>query len=83
MTTYWHKSIVNGEEVYRVWMNGDLKGQFKTEQEAVKLYHYLLATQTEQFKNAIIEAYNQGRISTLKERFVSAEDYFNRTFEIL
>lgn len=81
MIIYHHKSIVNGVEVFRVWKNGDLVGEFKTEHEAEALYHYLLATQTEYFKQAILEAYTQGRISMLKQNGLLADEYYQQTYE--
>ena len=83
MIIYHHKSIVNGVEVYRVWKNGDLVGEFKTEHEAEALYHYLLATQTEHFKQAILESYTQGRISMLKQNGLLAEEYWEKTYGTL
>lgn len=81
MIIYHHKSIVNGVEVYRVWKNGDLVGEFKTEHQAEALYHYLLATQTDQFKQAILESYTQGRISMLKQNGLLADEYWEKTYE--
>lgn len=81
MIIYHHKSIVNGVEVYRVWKDGDMVGEFKTEHEAEALYHYLLATKTEQFKQAILEAYTQGRISMLKQNGLLADEYYQQTYE--
>ena len=80
MILYHHKSIVNGVEVYRVWKNGDMVGEFKTQHEAESLYHYLLATQTEQFKQAILESYTQGRISMLKQNGLLADEYWEKTY---
>lgn len=81
MIIYHHKSIVNGVEVFRVWKDGDLVGEFKTAHEAEALYHYLLATKTEHFKQAILETYTQGRISMLKQNGLLADEYYQQTYE--
>ena len=80
MILYHHKSIVHGVEVYRVWKNGDMVGEFKTQHEAEALYYYLLATKTEHFKRDILESYTQGRISMLKQNGLLADEYWNKTY---
>ena len=65
MIIYHHKSIVNGVEVFRVWKDGNLVGEFKTEH----------------FKQAILESYTQGRISMLKQNGLLAEEFWNKTYE--
>ena len=78
---YKHQSIVNNVEVYRVWKDGDLVGEFKEEHKADHLYYYLLSTRTDHFKQAIMEAYTQGRISMLKQNGRLADEYFIETYE--
>lgn len=80
-TIYYHSSIVNGQTLYRVWMDGNKVGEFQTEGEAIGLYSWLLVIKSDRFKNAIEEAYIAGRISMLKYTFVSAEEYFKENYE--
>lgn len=82
MIIYWHKSIVNQEEKFRVWLNGNMIGEFNTEHEAKELHDFTILSQSNAFKQAIIDSYNQGRISMLHESFVDAEQYYQKTFAI-
>ncbi len=73
---YWHKSIVNGKEVYRVWHNGVKRLETEIESEALALYHFLLAVRTKYFKAAIIEAFINGEGSAM-----TPEQYYKSGWE--
>lgn len=80
MIIYTHHSIVNKQNKYRVFLNGDKIGEFDTNEEAQELYNFWLLTQSKLFKNAILDAFIEGKISTLKPTFVDPIDYYNQNY---
>jgi hypothetical protein len=74
---YWHKSIVNGKEVFRVWKNGDMAGEFKKEKQAIDLYRFLL--KQEGIPEKAQNTFNQSQTLVFKKMFeivgLSLQDY--------